>query len=101
MNATSKLDQDSDDEVEALLASNDGQNINENLEQNVIINQLALYDKNQERLKRTSNILEYWAATTYISLSEVENILLLTPATQVSVERLFSILKYVFSALRT
>jgi hypothetical protein len=35
MNATSQLDQDSDDEVEALLASNDGQNVNENLELNV------------------------------------------------------------------
>jgi hypothetical protein len=90
MNATSQLDQDSDDEVEALLASNDGQNINENLELNVIINQFALYDKNQERTQRTSNILEYWAATTYTT------ILLSTPATQVSVERLFSIVKYVF-----
>jgi hypothetical protein len=45
--------------------------------------------------------LEYWAATTYTSLSEVANILLSTPATQVSVERLFSIVKYVFSALCT
>jgi hypothetical protein len=103
MNATSQLDQDSesDDEVEALLASNDDQNVNENMELNVIVNQLALYDKNQERLKRSSNILEYWAATTYTSLSEVANILLSTPATQVSVERLFSIVKYVFSSLRT
>jgi hypothetical protein len=35
MNATTQLDQDSDDEVEALLASYDGQNVNENLELNV------------------------------------------------------------------
>jgi hypothetical protein len=88
-----------DDEVEAYLASKDD-NSDRTLERNMFISQLTLYDENQQRLPRDSNILEFWSLSPFTQLSQVANILLATPATQVSVERLFSIVKLVFSPLR-
>jgi hAT family C-terminal dimerisation region len=70
------------------------------LERSSLISQLTLYNESQERLPRESNVLEFWAGSMLTQLSWVANILLATPATQVSVERLFSLVKFVFSPLR-
>jgi hypothetical protein len=66
----------------------------------MFISQLTLYDENQERLPRDSYILEFWSLSPFSQLNQVTNILLATPATQVSVEIFFSIVKITFSSLR-
>lgn len=57
---------------------------------------------NQPLLQTNENILKYWNQKrfTYPQLFYLSNIVLATPPTQVSVERLFSSLKFVVSNLR-
>jgi hypothetical protein len=66
----------------------------------MFISQLTLYGENQERLPHDSNILEFWPPSPFTQLSHEANRLIATPETQVSVERLFSIVKFIFSPLR-
>lgn len=52
------------------------------------------------RVAITENVLEYWSHKLPHKLAEVALIILAAPATQVSVERLFSVLKFILTPLR-
>jgi hypothetical protein len=73
------------------------------LERNIFISQLILYDENQARLQRDSNILKFWSLLPFTQLSRgpKPNTLLDTPANQVGVERFFLIVKFIFSPICT
>lgn len=62
---------------------------------------LQRFYNDQERNEET-NLLDFWEKNKFVhpELYQMAMILLATPATQVSVERLFSGLKYIFSDLR-
>jgi len=64
---------------------------------------LESYNQEQKRISRKTNILEFWQAksTTYPELYKLAMVVLAVPATQVSVELLFSRLKFVLSPQRT
>jgi hypothetical protein len=74
-----------DNEVEAYLASKDDKS-ERKLERNMFISQLTLYFKKFRTLVCRQ-------------LSQVANILRATPVNQMSVERLFSIVKFIFSLM--
>lgn len=63
-----------------------------------IENNFMLYER-ETRLPLNSNILEYWSKVNN-SLSKIAEIILAVPSTQVSVERIFSSLKYILSDQR-
>lgn len=58
---------------------------------------LSTYER-KSRLPLNANVLEYWDSSNIIS--GIANILLAIPSTQVSVERLFSAMKYMLSDQR-
>lgn len=62
----------------------------------------SFYIENK-RLNHKTNILQFWDSkkAIYPELFELSNIILSVPATQVSVERLFSSLKFVLSPYRS
>lgn len=64
---------------------------------------LKSYYVEQKRLSRKLNILKFWKQmkTTYPELSELAKTIFSVPSTQVSVERLFSGLKFILSPYRT
>ncbi|XP_067213908.1 uncharacterized protein [Linepithema humile] len=64
---------------------------------------LKNYNQEQKRISRKTNILEFWKenSITQPELYKLAMIVLAVPATQVSVERLFSSLKFGLSPLRT
>lgn len=68
-----------------------------------IEHKLQAYDIEQKRLNRRSNILQFWnkQKNNQPELYKLAMIVLSVPATQVSVERLFSGLKFILSPLRT
>lgn len=68
-----------------------------------IEHKLQAYDIEQKRLNRRSNILQFWNEqnNNQPELYKLAMIVLSVPATQVSVERLFSGLKFILSPLRT
>ncbi|EFN68823.1 Zinc finger BED domain-containing protein 4 [Camponotus floridanus] len=61
------------------------------------------YNQEQRRISRKTNILEFWKEKSMIQpeLYKLAMVVLAVPATQVSVERLFSGLKFILSPLRT
>lgn len=63
---------------------------------------LENYNQEQKRISRKTNILEFWKenSITQPELYKLAMTVLAVPATQVSVERLFSGLKFVLSPLR-
>lgn len=65
--------------------------------------ELETYDIEQKRISRKTNVLQFWKEKRkYQSeLYKLAIVVLSVPATQVSVERLFSGLKYISSPLRT
>ena len=67
-----------------------------------IIRPLLLELGREERLKKDRNILEYWKqqALKKPQLFELSKVALAVPATQVSVEKLFSGLKFLIGHLR-
>jgi hypothetical protein len=86
-----------DDDFEMFLASKED-NSNQTLERNnltIYLTLYPLYSENQERLPHCqknptkSNVLEFRSSSMLTQLSRVANILLATPATPVSVKRLF------------
>jgi len=68
-----------------------------------IEHKLQIYDVEQKRLNRKSNILQFWdeQKSNQPELYKLAMTVLSVPATQVSVERLFSGLKFILSPLRT
>ncbi|KYM94576.1 Zinc finger BED domain-containing protein 4, partial [Cyphomyrmex costatus] len=68
-----------------------------------IENELERYNNEQKRISRRINILEFWEEKKQdqLELYKLAMIVLAVPATQVSVERLFSGLKFILSPLRT
>ena len=64
---------------------------------------LQNYNVQQERVNRKINILEYWRnmKTVQPELYKLSVVVFAVPATQVSVERLFSGLKFILSPLRS
>ncbi|XP_018406377.1 PREDICTED: zinc finger BED domain-containing protein 4-like, partial [Cyphomyrmex costatus] len=64
---------------------------------------LESYHQEQKRISRNTNILEFWQEKSTIDpeLYKLARVTLAVPATQVSVERLFSGLKFILSPLRT
>jgi len=64
---------------------------------------LESYNQEQKRISRKTNILEFWQAksTTHPKLYKLAMVVLAVPATQVSVEQLFSGLKFVLSPQKT
>lgn len=66
-------------------------------------NKLQTYDIEQKRINRKNNILQFWneKKDDQPELYKLAMTVLSVPATQVSVERLFSGLKFVLSPLRT
>lgn len=68
-----------------------------------IENKLEVYNVEQKRLHRKNNILQFWdeQKNDQPELYKLAMIVLSVPATQVSVERLFSGLKFILSPLRT
>lgn len=65
--------------------------------------ELEIYDIEQKRISRKTNILQFWEEKRKYQpeLYKLAIVVLSVPATQVSVERLFSGLKYILSPLRT
>lgn len=65
--------------------------------------ELERYNVEQKRLNRKINILQFWdeKKQSQPELYKLAMIVLAVPATQVSVERLFSGLKFILSPLRT
>ena len=65
--------------------------------------ELNLYETQQKRINRQCNLLEFWKQNshTYPELYNLASVVHAVPATQVSVERLFSGLKFLLSPLRT
>jgi len=63
---------------------------------------LKTYYINQSRLNHKTNILEFWKSmeTTYPEVYILAKIVFAVPSTQVSVERLFSGLKFILSPYR-
>lgn len=64
---------------------------------------LKSYYIEQKRLSHKSDVLKFWKQmeTTYPELSELAKTIFSVPSTQVSVERLFSGLKFILSPYRT
>lgn len=64
---------------------------------------LESYNREQRRISRKTNILGFWQekSITQPELYKLAMVVLAVPATQVSVERLFSGLKFILSPLRT
>lgn len=67
-----------------------------------VVNELETYDVEQKRLNRKIDILHFWEEKRkkQPELYKLAMVILSVPATQVSVERLFSGLKFVLSSLR-
>lgn len=68
-----------------------------------VVTELETYDVEQKRLSRKINILQFWEEKrkSQPELYKLAMVALSVPATQVSVERLFSGLKFILSPLRT
>ncbi|KAJ8926255.1 hypothetical protein NQ314_021376 [Rhamnusium bicolor] len=68
-----------------------------------IDNILNSYDLEQKRIDRSMNILEFWEKNkeAWPELYALSQVVLTVPATQVTVERLFSGLKFLLSPLRS
>ncbi|XP_029167403.1 uncharacterized protein LOC114937896, partial [Nylanderia fulva] len=68
-----------------------------------VVTELESYDVEQKRLNRKTNILQFWEEKrkSQPELYKLAMVVLSVPATQVSVERLFSGLKFILSPLRT
>ena len=87
------------DQFEMFLQTLDNQaNIGMNSEQHKIQKDLIFYEQ-QSRLALSENVIQFWSNQNN-TLSKIANIVLAVPCTQVSVERLFSSLKYIFSDQR-
>jgi len=69
----------------------------------IIENVLKTYYLNQKRLDHKINILQFWKSmeSTYPELYILSKIVFAVPSTQVSVERLFSGLKFILSPYRS
>lgn len=68
-----------------------------------VVTELETYDVEQKRLSRKINILQFWEEKrkSQPKLYKLAMVVLSVPATQVSVERLFSGLTFILSPLRT
>lgn len=68
-----------------------------------VVTEIETYDVEQKRLNRKINILQFWEKKrkSQPELYKLAMVILSLPATQVSVERLFSGLKCILSPLRT
>ena len=99
--------QDEEDELAALIREKDAQRTQENIGQRRvqdITNILDFYYRQTPLLKdRTCSVLKYWEERRFTSpeLYELAKIVHAIPATQVSVERLFSALRFILSRLRS
>lgn len=65
--------------------------------------EFVTFMRDVKRLDRKEDVLRWWKTRdgfTWPSLSELSDVVLATPASQVSVERLFSNLKFVLSTYR-
>ncbi|XP_065314825.1 zinc finger BED domain-containing protein 4-like [Gordionus sp. m RMFG-2023] len=97
-----------DDDFEDLLMSHESLNKNssqgiENYNKCVEIEYIIRSFDNIERLEKDANLLNYWGnvKNSMPELYKLAMVVLAVPATQVSVERAFSSLKFILSAQRT
>ena len=97
-------DDDDDCEISAFLKAQDVQRRNdkESWTKVNILTMLDQYYKHTRQLSRKKNLLEFWESRRLLQpeLYTLATTVLAIPATQVSVERLFSSLRYVMSPLR-
>lgn len=110
-NQTIEVNEDSieaSDELKMFLQSKDEElsssfNSSQGSVTNRIETALKSYYIEQKRLSHKLNILKFWKQmnTTYPELSELAKTIFSVPSTQVSVERLFSGLKFILSPFRT
>lgn len=101
-------DSDTTDEVEQFLKSKSSEiEILSSSQTSVMFTQIETilknYNINQKRINYKTDILKFWKSMeeTYPELYQLANVVFCVPATQVSVERLFSGLKFVLSPYRT
>lgn len=95
----------SDDELDALLKEKEKSQVSENYEKRRALKSIAaaLSDfEREKRLKKDENVLAYWETQRLErpELHELAKVVLACPATQVSVERTFSSLKFILSPQR-
>lgn len=104
-NSINEMLVESDDEIGSFLCEKETASFREATPFSIrdIFTILSEYDKQQNRICHKLNIIQFWESQKQKSsqLYELAKILHSVPATQVSVERLFSGLKFILSPLRT
>lgn len=101
--ATSSSSEDEADEIEQLLMAKEKEKSTAVQKGKVPIASLLDAYSREARLKRNEKVLRYWAsmAVTNPDLHKLAMSVIALPVTQVSVERAFSCLKFIFSPLRS
>lgn len=87
----------SDDELESILGLMDRKETLPN--KKTVVDKINCFD-NVKRLSQQTDILQFWQNHNEKELKSIAEIILAVPATQVSVERAFSTLKFILSDLR-
>lgn len=87
----------SDDELESVLEQLDRKETLPN--RKTVVDIINSFD-NIKRLSPRTDVLQFWHNHTEKELKSIAEIVLAAPATQVSVERAFSTLKFILSDLR-